>query len=187
MTHYFASSMIETLRMCLKPIIRKGQRADAENLAALAMQVWLHNYAKEGISSTISGYVLSEFTAEKFITLLTSTSATILVAEVNANLVGYALIDVGVSRPEPTSSKAQLATLYVQEHFVGKGVGSALLAMAEALAAQNATKPLWLTVNAKNHRAIAFYAKHGYTKIGATQFRLGDNDHENHVFVGSDT
>ena len=168
-----------------KPIIRKGLRADAENLAALAMQVWLHNYAKEGISSTISGYVLSEFKPEQFLALLTSTSATILVAEVNTNLVGYALVNVGVSCPEPTSSTIQLATLYVQEHFAGKGVGSALLAMAEALAAEHAGKPLWLTVNAKNNRAIAFYAKHGYTKIGVTQFRLGERDHENHVFVGS--
>jgi diamine N-acetyltransferase len=170
--------------MLPKLIIRKGLPADAEKLAALAIQVWLHTYAKEGISSTISGYVLSEFTAEKFSALLTSTSATIFVAEVNTNIVGYALIDVAVSCPEPTTSNVQLATLYVQEHFVGNGVGSALLAIAEALAVRQTNKPLWLTVNAKNNRAIAFYAKYGYTKIGITQFRLGNKDHENHVLVG---
>ena len=91
-----------------------------------------------------------------------------------------------MSCPKSTISKVQLATLYVQEHFTGKGVGNALLAEAEALAVKRMATPLWLTVNAMNNRAIAFYAKHGYTKVGTTQFRLGDNDHENLVLVGNE-
>jgi hypothetical protein len=43
-------------------LIRQGQHRDAVNLSALAIQVWLHTYATEGISSLISHYVLSEFT-----------------------------------------------------------------------------------------------------------------------------
>ena len=88
-------------------------------------------------------------------------------------------------RLSPIIRKVQLATLYVQEHFTGKGVGSALLAEAETLAAKHVATPLWLSVNAMNNRAIAFYTKHGYTKVGITQFRLGDNDHENLVLVGN--
>ena len=172
--------------MRLKPIIRKGQRGDAQNLVALAMQVWLHNYATDGVSSVLSSFVLSEFTVEKFTAFLTSSSTTILVAEVSEHLVGYARVDVGMSCPESTISKVQLATLYVQEHFTGKGVRNALLAEAETLAVKRMATPLWLTVNAMNNRAIAFYAKHGYTKVGITQFRLGDNDHENLVLVGNE-
>ena len=171
--------------MRLNPRIRIGLRTDAENLAALAIQVWLHTYATDGISSIISHYVLSEFTSERFLALLTSTSATVLVAKTNTNLIGYALVDPGVPCPASPSFTVQLATLYVQEHFAGKGVGAALLAVAEALAAEHSNKPLWLNANATNNRAIAFYAKHGYTKVGVAQFRLGERDHENHVFVGS--
>lgn len=74
--------------MRLNPRIRIGLRTDAENLAALAIQVWLHTYATDGISSIISHYVLSEFTSEMFLALLRSTSATVLVAETNTNLIG---------------------------------------------------------------------------------------------------
>ena len=112
-----------------KPVIRKAIPADAENLAALAIQVWLHNYA-------------------------TSRSTT------------------------------QLPTLYVQEPFTHAGIGSALLAEAEALSAQRAHGPLWLAVNATNSRAIKFYAKHGYGNIGVTYFVLGDGKHENFVLLG---
>jgi|JI6StandDraft_1071083.scaffolds.fasta_scaffold42680_4 ribosomal protein S18 acetylase RimI-like enzyme len=172
--------------MRLEPLIREGAPADAEKLTALAIQVWLHTYATDGISSTISRYVLSEFTPERFAALLASTSVVVLVAEVNAGLVGCAVVRAGESCPEATGSTVELATLYVQEHFAGIGVGSALLARAETLAAQRAGKPLWLTVNVKNSRAIAFYTKHGYSKIGVTYFRLGGESHENHVLLGSD-
>lgn len=84
-------------------LIRHGERRDAENLSALAIQVWLHTYATEGISPLISRYVLSEFTPEKFEALLSNDSSTVLVAESNENLVGYATVSVGKSCPVPTS------------------------------------------------------------------------------------
>ena len=83
-------------------------------------------------------------------------------------------------------AKVELATLYVQEHFVGKGIGSSLLRQAELRARQRADSSLWLTVNSKNFGAKAFYAKHGYIALGTTFFRLGHEDHENLVLVGPD-
>jgi ribosomal protein S18 acetylase RimI-like enzyme len=162
-------------------LIRQGQRRDAENLSALAIQVWLHTYATEGVSSAISRYVLSEFTPEKFEALLSHEASAVLVAEVGENLVGYATVITGRACPVATSSKAELATLYVQEPFIGKGVGSALLGQVEQWARQRTNTPVWLTVNSKNLRAIAFYAKHGYTKLGITYFELGNQKHENLV------
>ena len=47
--------------------------------------------------------------------------------------------------------------------------------------------PIWLKTNSQNSRAIAFYAKHGYTKIGVTFFELGSEKHENMVLVGPAT
>lgn len=167
-------------------LFRHGERRDAENLSALAIQVWLHTYATEGISPLISRYVLSEFTPEKFEALLSNDSSTVLVAESNENLVGYATVSVGKSCPVPTSAEVELATLYVQAPFIGKGIGSALLSQAERSARQRAGISLWLTVNSRNSRAIEFYAKHGYTKIGITHFELGSEKHENLVLVGRD-
>ena len=165
---------------------RSAQHTDAANLAALAVQVWLHTYATEGISSTISSYVLSEFTAERFEVRLSDPSYAVLVAETSGNLVGYATVCTGAVCPEHPSAKAELVTLYVQEHFVGRGVGSSLLKEAELHAKQLAGSSLWLTVNCKNSRAIAFYAKHAYAPIGISYFRLGGEDHENLVLVGRD-
>lgn len=167
-------------------LIRLGQRRDAANLSALAIQVWLHTYATEGISSLISRYVLSEFTPEKFEALLSDESSAVLVAEAGENLVGYATVTTGTACPVVTSAKVELATLYVQEPFIGKGVGGALLSQAEHWARQRTNTSVWLTVNSKNFHAISFYAKHGYTKLGITYFELGSQKHENLVLGGRD-
>jgi hypothetical protein len=41
-------------------------------------------------------------------------------------------------------------------------------------------------VNARNARAIAFYARQGYSNVGSTFFALGEGRHENHVLIGPD-
>ncbi|MFT3665020.1 GNAT family N-acetyltransferase [Piscinibacter sp.] len=167
-------------------LIRQANLQDAENLSALAIQVWLHTYATEGVSSVVSRYVLSELSAKKFETVLTEDSSAIFVAENNDYLLGYAKLVVGTLCPVPTTEKIELATLYVQSPFLGKGVGGALLKHAEQCAKQRANTSMWLATNSKNSRAIAFYAKHGYRKLGITYFELGGEKHENLVLGGKD-
>lgn len=164
-------------------LIRAGRPADAPLLAALATQVFLHTYAPHGISEVIAGHVLAEFTPANFQAWLTSDTAAVVVAEKNAHLVGYARLAFDVVCPVPGAGTVELATLYVQGRFTRCGVGAALLAQAQALALQRTQQPLWLTVNAQNLRAIAFYAAQGCSKIGGAQFVLGGESHPNHVLV----
>jgi len=169
-----------------EPTIRQGVPADTACLAALAIQVWLHTYATDGIRSAIARYVLSEFTTEKFAGILADTESQLLVAEMNQHLVGYALVKFGAVCPTSSLSNVELATLYVQEHFTRSGLGSALLARCQNLARERAgSARLWLTVNARNERAIAFYRKHRFEQAGTTLFELGGEKHQNHVFLSA--
>lgn len=167
--------------------IRPGQQSDAKRLAVLAAQVWLHTYATEGVNDETADYILSEFTAEKFSASLCQTDVFFLVAEVGAGIVGFAAVRFGALCPSGFGPVVELQTLYVQENSIGKGIGWTLLQAAEAQARESANSSLWLTVNAENARAIAFYARQGYSKVGTTYFVLGQSRHENHVLVGRGT
>lgn len=166
--------------------IRPGQPGDAGCLAVLATQVWLHTYATDGITDEIARYVMSELTVEKFSAALGDPEISFLMAEYAECLVGFAAVKFGASCPSVAGPVVELQTLYVQEHFAGHGIGRSLLQAAEARARERSASPLWLTVNAKNARAIAFYARQGYSKVGTTHFVLGEGRHENHVLVGGD-
>jgi ribosomal protein S18 acetylase RimI-like enzyme len=166
--------------------IRGGQPNDANLLAVLATQVWLHTYATDGITSEIAQYVLSQLTPERYFALLQDPASHVFVAQHEEHLVGFAVIKLGAQCPTGGGSAAELQTLYVQEHFARQGVGKALLQAAEAKAREQSGRALWLTVNAKNSRAIAFYTRQGYSMAGTAYFVLGDSRHENHVLIGRD-
>ena len=75
-----------------------------------------------------------------------------------ARLRPYYHRDVGadtLSRPGYTATRAVASTA------------------AEALARSRANSRLWLTVNATNNRAIAFYDRKGYAKVGTAYFVRG--------------
>jgi diamine N-acetyltransferase len=166
--------------------IRVGLPSDAGRLAVLASQVWLHTYATEGITNEIAQYILSELTVEKFAASLGEPEVCLLVAECGECLVGFAVVKFDALCPTGAGAVVELQTLYVQEHFIGHGIGRSLLQTAETKAREQSSSSLWLTVNAKNVRAIAFYARQGYVKVGTTYFVLGQSRHENHVLVGGD-
>jgi diamine N-acetyltransferase len=168
------------------PHIRVARPSDVDRLSVLAVQVWLHTYATDGINCEIAQYVLSELTVEKFLARLRDPEISIFVAEHGEFLVGFSVVTFGTLCPSGSRSNVELQTLYVQEHFVGRGIGRSLLQATECQARERSAAPLWLTVNAKNARAIAFYARQGYNKVGTTYFALGEGRHENHVLVGGD-
>jgi diamine N-acetyltransferase len=183
--HRAAVLTSECQPMPIKPTIRHAVPADAECLSVLATQVWLHTYATDGVSNVIAQYVLAEFSAAKFAAILAQEHSTVLVAEVNGHTMGYALVNTGVACAA-NGPCVEVASLYVQAHFAGQGIGSALLRDCQRLALQRTgSAAIWLTVNAKNYPAIAFYKKHGLAQTGTAYFELGGEKHENHVLASA--
>jgi ribosomal protein S18 acetylase RimI-like enzyme len=165
-------------------MIRPATGEDAQNLAALAIQVWLHTYATSGIRSSLAAYALTAFTQANFETLLQDPTHTVLLAEIEDHLVGYADLAFESPRVEVPDTRTELATLYVQEHFAGMGIGSSLLEACAAVARERCGSPdFWLSVYHGNARAIAFYRKHGFTTRGSFPFVFGGESHENFVLA----
>ena len=164
--------------------IRHAQPDDASRLAVLAAQVWMHTYATQGVSSVIADYVLAELTPQSFAAKLGNPEITILVAEHDAHLLGFAVVQSGTVCASATEATVELATLYVQAHYQGQGIGCRLLHGARALAAAHAGTGLWLTVNAQNAAAIDFYRHHDFQLVGTADFVLGGVAHQNWVMRG---
>lgn len=166
-------------------VVRRAGPADAARLAVLATQVWLHTYATEGIGDDIARHVLSELGVDRYAALLGDPCASVLVAERGQGLVGMAVARAEVPCPAGAPSTVELQTLYVQAHFLGRGIGQRLLQAVEAQALAEAGCAPWLTVNARNDPALAFYARQGYQQVGTDWFVLGATRHENRVLIGT--
>ena len=162
--------------------VRIAAPADAACLAALGSQVWLHTYARSGIRPAIARYVHEQLSPMALRHQLERPDTFTLVAEVNGHLVGYATGELGKPCRADSPALTHLDKLYVQEYFLGTGIGRTLLTEVRAKAARRTgSSALWLTVNSRNAPARAFYARQGLMDIGATNFDLYGEPHENRI------
>lgn len=162
--------------------IRPAVAGDSVRLAVLGAQVWMHTYATDGVSQVIAEYVQRELSNAAMLSLLADPVRHVVVAEAGVNLLGYAVISFSARCPQERDAHVELVTLHVQEHFSRQRIGSELLKYAERSASERASH-LWLTVNARNVPAIAFYDLHGYVRVGTAYFELGGEKYENHVLT----
>ena len=165
-------------------LVRAAIPDDANSLSALAIQVWLHTYAVDGVSGTIARYVLNTHCTAEFLRLIKNTHYVLPVALRGDYLIGYALarFDAVTTAMTPTP---ELQTLYVQTGSVGRGIGTALLrAIQDETAQRRGGSGLTLSVNAKNRSAFAFYRHHDFIEYGVTNFYLDAIAHENYLLRG---
>ncbi|UGY10333.1 GNAT family N-acetyltransferase [Phyllobacterium pellucidum] len=163
--------------------IRPAGRSDALNLAALSIQVWLRTYASAGIRDVFAHYVFSQFNEERLASELGDESKVFLVSEVKGHLVGYAKLALNARCPNRGISMPEIETLYVQEHFVGRGIGSALLDAVTEACLSSGHQEIWLTVNQENLRAKAFYERKSFRKVGIYNFELDNEQYANDVLT----
>lgn len=83
--------------------------------------------------------------------------------------------------PLPDCSPLEIMTLYVRPRLQSSGRGVALLRRALEHCRGVGGESAWLKVNAENNRAIDFYLRHGFDKIGSTYFRIAEQAYENYV------
>jgi ribosomal-protein-alanine acetyltransferase len=103
--------------------------------------------------------------------LLRRRSAATIVARSGTSLAGYALLLF-----RERTSAARLYSLAVDKAFAGIGLGRALLAQAEELAAQRGCRELRLEVRLDNMKARALYEKAGYTLFGRRDSYYSDGE-----------
>lgn len=80
-----------------------------------------------------------------------------------------------------SGAQMELQKIYVLPAYQQKGVGNALMNAVKELAKTINPDHLWLDTHISNEKAIRFYEKNGFTKIGKQYFRIGTQTFEYHV------
>ena len=67
----------------------------------------------------------------------------------------------------------ELSRLYLLASAQGTGIGGALIAAAIEQAAALGGKTVWLGAYDRNVKALAFYERRGFVKVGTHEFEFG--------------
>ncbi len=128
-----------------EPVLRLARTQDVPALVAIENEA----FSTDRIS------------ARSFRGLTTSKTATVIVAEIEGTMVGYALLLF-----RRGTAMARLYSLAVSRQSTGTGAGRKLLAEAERRAFAQGRMLIRLEVHENNSRAIDLYRRAGYRPIG---------------------
>lgn len=156
--------------------------ADAALLAELGAVSFRESVAAESDANDLALYLAEAFGVAQQRCELLEPGSVFVIAEIDAAAIGYARLRAR-DLPQPLASSAiaavELARIYVRRAEWGRGVGAALLAATLDAARERDAGLIWLGVWERNARAIAFYEKAGFTKVGRKIFQLGhDAQHD---------
>jgi ribosomal protein S18 acetylase RimI-like enzyme len=160
--------------------IRSAISTDAAALAELAAETFPLACPPHTTAEAIAAFIAEHFTVERFAGYLGDIGRTLLVAEESdGRFVGYSMLIAG----EPGDADAaaavghrptiELSKFYTRATAHGTGVARPLMAATLDAASARGAPSTWLGVNEENARAIRFYEKHGFTKVGRKHFNVG--------------
>jgi ribosomal protein S18 acetylase RimI-like enzyme len=160
-------------------LVRPATIADAPRLSQLGSTIFRETFEGENTPEDMARYLAEAFTPDRQAAEITDPAGTVLVAERggksgDTELVGYVHL---VSGPAPAtvegSAPLELKRLYVARAWHGHGVAQALMDAALDAARARGAQTMWLGVWERNPRAVAFYSKYGFTRVGEHTFMLG--------------
>lgn len=167
------------------PTIRHATPEDAEPLTEMAARIFHDTFAPHNDPADMKAYMDEAFTVERQREEISDAGSTFLLAFVAGELAGYAKLHRG-SAPDAAACERptiELARLYADGRWHGKGVGAALLERCFEEARNEGFRSMWLGVWERNDRAIAFYRKSGFVECGSHVFRLGSDDQTDLLMV----
>ena len=168
--------------------IRLATADDAPALAAAGDAFFRDTFGSANRPEDMADYVAEAFSERRQRAELTASDARVLIAtDSDGKIVGYVHVRLGAAPPAsstvPATRSAEIARLYADRQWHGRGLGAALMDAAVVAAVQWGAELLWLGVWEQNPRAIAFYTKHGFTDVGEQEFRLGSDRQRDRIMA----
>ena len=165
-------------------VLRQATLADAQALSWLGERTFRDTFGPDNRREDLDAYAAKTFSFSLQHAELSDSSKTVFLAESRRGLVGYAKL---VTKPPPacvaSAPALGLERLYVEKAWHGLGVGPALMQTCLTEAASKGYRALWLGVWERNHRALAFYRKGGFTQVGSMAYVLGSDVQTDYVMV----
>jgi len=166
------------------PLIRLATLDDVALLCALGAATFRETYRAISDPREVDEYADEHFTPDRVTHWFREPCARTLLAVAGGTPVGYAhLRQARVPACVADRQAIELSRLYLLGTAQGSGLGSAMMAAVLAQAAALEARSVWLGAYDRNVRALAFYARHGFTRVGTHEFEFERRIHHDPVLT----
>jgi len=167
------------------PKLRQAGPEDAERLAEFGARTFFESFAADNTPEDMRRHLESAWARDKQLAELRNADIdTLIVEDAQGEWCAFAQVRAGkLSEGVPAEGSIELWRFYVDKRWHGKGVAGSLMAAAKQCARKRGADTMWLGVWERNERAKAFYAKHGFGKVGRQVFVVGSDPQTDDVML----
>ena len=158
-----------------EPAIRRAGSADAEALSAIGAATFVETFGHLYPPSDLEPFLAEAYSLEHTRADLADPAKASWIVEAGGEVVGYALAGpCGLPHAGVTRRCGELKRIYLLKAWQGGGLGARLFAETLAWLSSGGPRAVWIGVWSENHRALRFYARHGFEKAGEYSFHVGE-------------
>jgi ribosomal protein S18 acetylase RimI-like enzyme len=156
-------------------VIRDAAPSYASDIANIGRAVFCASFAHSCSEKDMVDFLDSTYTPEIITRELHDQNRRFLVAVLDDRVVAFSQLTMNTDEPcvEQYANRVELQRIYVDNNLHGKGVARELMDRTLDLARSLGYEHAWLGVWEDNHRALRFYQKCGFDKVGQHAFMLG--------------
>jgi ribosomal protein S18 acetylase RimI-like enzyme len=163
--------------------IKKPAIQDSKLLSILSKESFLVPHGHSAPKKDVDNYVSNNFNEENFIKELEDKKNEYHLIYYKEKIAGFSKLVFNFENKNVDAKNiTQMSRLYLLEEFYGLGLGKELFNFNVSLAKENKQAGIWLAVWIENQRAITFYKKMGFKKVGNYDFYLSKT-HSNPNYI----
>jgi ribosomal protein S18 acetylase RimI-like enzyme len=156
--------------------IQRATEADLEELQSISIRTFCQAFEKFNTTEDMDLYLTKCLSIEQLYTEMNMPASEFYLGRMGDETVAYLKLNHHNSKHDALDRKGlEIERIYVEETYLGKGIGPAMFSFVRELAEQENATHLWLGVWEHNARAIRFYEKLAFTPFGTHVFKLGND------------
>lgn len=147
---------------------------DIEQLIAIGVETYSDTFASMNSPETMAEYLAAAFDRDKIRAEIGNPDSTFLFLFVQGDLAGYLKVNENEAQTDLRESGGlEIERIYLRKRFQGRGLGKVLLEKGLETAREKQKQYAWLGVWERNTKAIGFYERAGFRKVGTHDFFMG--------------
>ncbi len=167
------------------PVFRRAAPEEAGQLAEFAARTFYESFGADNNADDMHAHLAASFSPERQRAELDDPNIdTMVVHDEQGRWMAFAQLRSGkLSNGVPAERSIELWRFYVDKPWHGGGIAGRLMDKVKERARGRGAAHLWLGVWERNARALAFYRKHGFEKVGNQTFVVGSDPQTDDVML----
>lgn len=156
--------------------LRACRPSDFHTLRELSIRTYYETFAHLNTPEDMAAYLEDAFNVDRLTKEFNDPNTSFFFLYADNHLAGYLKLNEAPLQTDINDTASlEIERFYVSGEFQSAGLGRGLMEQAVDIAIKRQKKYIWLGVWEKNEKAIRFYQKNGFCKIGTHTFVMGED------------